>query len=78
MIDRKIQELREITDEFPFIEYYSHTKSDCYKILNEFTDFREDKIVLCDVNQGFYKAVDIAVTALRQRKNIYFKTENAG
>lgn len=63
-IDRKINKLRQHTTNFPFIEYYSHEGCDCYKILNEHTKFAEDKIVLCPVDQGFSKALTLAIDAI--------------
>ena len=35
-----------------FIEYYTHEKCDCYKILNPFTGYRQEKLVLCKVDEG--------------------------
>lgn len=43
-----------------FIEYYPHEHSECYKILNPWTIFREEKIVLCPISDGLDKAKEIA------------------
>jgi len=70
-IDIKIDELRGHTSEFPYIEYYSHTNENMYKIRNEFTSLREDTLVLCSVSEGFEKALDLAITAILKRKHAY-------
>ncbi len=71
-IDKKIKQLRGITSNFLFIEYYSHSKCDEYKILNEFTEFGEDKCVLCPVDEGIEKALDLAIDFLTEAKNKFF------
>ncbi len=35
-----------------FIEYYSHENCDCYKVLNPWTTYAEEKFVLCKVSEG--------------------------
>jgi len=67
-IDNKIKELRELTDKFIFIEYYSHTECDMYKIYNEFTRYNSDKLVLCSVTDGFEKALDVAIEHISKYK----------
>lgn len=47
-----------------FIEYYSHEGCDCYKILNPYTKYREEKIVLGRVDEGLEKAKAGAVKAI--------------
>lgn len=39
-----------------FPEYYSHEGCECYKILNPFTEYAEEKIVLCRVDEGIERA----------------------
>lgn len=68
MIDKKINQLRKLTSNFLFIQYYSHTGCDMYKILNEFTFYNEDKVVLCPVDEGIEKALDLALEHLQKRK----------
>lgn len=68
IIDTKIDELRGYTSNFPFIEYYSHTHDQMYKILNEYTPYREEKIVLCSVAEGFEKALDLANAVISKKK----------
>ena len=65
MIDKKIAELQKITFNFPFIQYYSHTECDMYKILNEYTNYKEEKLVLCKVSEGFERALDLAIEELK-------------
>jgi len=43
-----------------FIEYYSHLNTDCYKILNPWTNWKEEKIVICPVSDGYEKAKELA------------------
>jgi hypothetical protein len=47
-----------------FIEYYSHEKCDCYKILNPFTRYKRHIIVLCKVSEGLEKARQLAAISL--------------
>lgn len=69
-IDVKIQELRSLTSNFIFIEYYSHESADCWKIDNEFTEYARDKLVLCRVDEGIEKALDIALDIISKRKSL--------
>ena len=68
MIDEKIKQLRAITSNFLFIEYYSHTECEMWKILNEYTAYRQDKIVLCRFDEGIEKALDLAIEHIGKRK----------
>lgn len=68
MIDEKIKQLRAITDNFLYIEYYSHTQCDCWKIDNEFTSYNKDTIVLCPLEEGIEKALNIAIETIGKRK----------
>ena len=49
-----------------FIEYYPHEKCLCYKILNPWTEYREEKIVLCPTENGLDKAKTIAIGILNE------------
>ena len=71
-IDKNIAELRELTSEFIFIEYYSHENCDCYKILNEFTSYNQDKIVVARIDEGIEKAIQRAIEIISKRKNNFF------
>ena len=72
MIDKKILELRKLTTNFLFIEFYSHEGCDMYKILNEYTDYREDKFVLCKVDDGIEEALDMAIKYIGERKKRFY------
>ena len=76
MIDEKIKVLRSLTNNFPFIEYYSHTSCDMYKILNEHTRYNEHKFVLCPVEDGFEKALECAIAIITEEKKKYYETCN--
>ena len=39
-IDQKIEQLTKLTDNFLFIEYYTHKGCDMYKILCEYTKYK--------------------------------------
>lgn len=67
-IDEKIDYLRGITSNFLFIEYYPHTNCDMWKILNEHTNFKQDKHVLCPVTDGIERALDIAIVEIGKAK----------
>lgn len=60
-IDEKITKLHDAGYNIPFIEYYTHLYTDCYKILNPFTEYAEEKTVLCTVSDGFEHALDLAI-----------------
>lgn len=75
-IDEKIAKLREITDNFLFIEYYSHENCYMYKILNEFTKYQQDKIVLSSIEDGIEKALDLAIEHIPKMK-LSFEKEMA-
>lgn len=72
MIDSKILQLRNLTDKFLFIEFYSHENCDMFKIINEYTDYKEDKIVLCKLSEGIEKALDLAIKYITQAKQEHF------
>lgn len=63
-INDKVQKLIDEGFNLPFVAYYSHEKGDCFKIKNPFTLFSEDIKVLCNVSDGFEKAIDLAIKNL--------------
>lgn len=71
-IDRKIEKLMDVTTQFIFIEYYTHTGKAMYKIINPYTDYKEEKLVLCSVNEGIEKALDMAYEQIKKKRDIYF------
>lgn len=74
MIDQKIKQLMELSSQFIFIEYYYHTDCYMYKIINDYTNYREDKIVvLCSLDNGFERALDLAIDYITTAKTNYFK-----
>ena len=74
IVDEKILKLCEVTSNFLFIEYYSHEDCNMYKILNEYTNYREDKLVLCKVEDGIEKALDLAIKFIHERKDEFFRS----
>lgn len=68
IIDEKIDKLRSITSNFLFIEFYSHTNCDMYKIYNEYTKYNKEKYVLCSVEEGIEKALDMAFEYITNAK----------
>lgn len=69
-IDRKIEKLMDLAMQFIFIEHYSGEAM--YKILNPYTDYEEEKLVLCAVNEGIEKALDMAYEQIQQKRDSYF------
>lgn len=72
VIDQKIEKLMSLTMQFIFIENYTHTGEAMYKILNPYTDFKEEKLVLCSVNEGIEKALDMAYNQIKKKRDSYF------
>lgn len=70
-IDDKIKQLREITTELPYIEFYAHSGCEMWKINNEFTNYNQDKLVLCSVEEGFEKALDFAISYIDKIKQVH-------
>jgi hypothetical protein len=71
-IDRKIERLGKITSNFLIVEYYTHTGKYMYKICNEYTKYKEEKFVLCAVEEGISKALDLAIKTIGEKKTNYF------
>jgi len=72
-IDQKIEQLTKLTDNFLFIEYYTHTGCDMYKILCEYTKYKELKFPLFPISEGFEKSLDKAILLIENEKNEFFK-----
>ena len=47
-----------------FSEHYTHEGCECYKVLNPWTRFAEEKFVLCPVSEGFDQACILATEVL--------------
>lgn len=71
-IDKKIQDLLSITDEFIFPAYYSHTNKLMWKISNEYTNFNEETLVLCGVDEGIEEALDLAIEHIGIRREKFY------
>lgn len=71
-IDVKVLELLEITDEFLFPAYYSHEDKVMWKISNVFTDYNSETLVLCPVTDGISLALDLAITEISKRRDLYY------
>lgn len=50
-----------------FVQFYIHDNCDCYKILNPFTKYRSETIVLCKVSEGYEKARTTAIETLHKK-----------
>lgn len=70
-IDSKVKELIELCGKVPFVEYYTHESSDCFKIHNPFTKFGQHTLVLCPVSEGFTNAVETALKHVSIEKESY-------
>lgn len=70
-IDEKILALSEITSEFLFKAYYSHENAICWKINNEYSEYNKETFVLCKVEDGIEKALDLAIKTITEKKNIF-------
>ncbi len=71
-IDIKINHLLSLSDEFVFNSYYSHTNKNMWKIRNSYTKYKEEIFVLCEVEEGIEKAIDLAIEKITKAKNDYF------
>ena len=65
-LDEKIKELVSLDSGFIYVEWYAHTNCLMYKISNAYTDFMEDKHVLCPLDDGIEKAVDLAIPIIER------------
>lgn len=74
-IQDKINELLEITDNFLFLEYYSHTGKEMWKINNQFTHYNTDTLVLCERKEGIERALDLAIEFIIKKKKTFFDDE---
>ena len=73
-IDLKVQLLRKLTDNFLYIEYYTHTGGDMYKIVSPYSSYRKMVHVLTSVTNGIEEALDLAIIRLTlDRKEFGFK-----
>lgn len=59
-----------------FLEDYSHENAVCWKILNPFTRYASDKLVLCKMDEGIEKALILAIEHIGNRKTEFFGKAN--
>ena len=75
-LDEKVLDLINLNSDgekgFIFSEYYSHTGKTMFKISNTFTRYRQEKLVLCDVEDGFEHAVDLALEQIEKKREEFF------
>lgn len=76
VVDAKIKILLEISDEFIFPAYYTHTNKQMWKISNQYTHYSNETFVLCGVDEGINKALDLAIEHISIAKNKYFDKNN--
>ena len=50
-----------------FVEYYSHMGCDCYKMLLPWSEYREEKVVLCKADEGVERAWELARSVIKTR-----------
>lgn len=74
-IDLKINHLLELTDEFIFPAYYSHEGKPMWKIKNVYTNYAGETLVLCGVDEGIEKALDLAIEYISKAKFEFFGYE---
>jgi hypothetical protein len=75
-IDKKIKKLLELCDTFLFVEYYSHTKGDMYKIENPFTHYAKEVLVLGFVDDGIEKSLDLAMEQVAKKREEFYGENN--
>lgn len=71
-IDEKIQRLLELSDEFIFPAYYSHTNAVMWKISNVYTQYGGETLVLSPVSEGIEAALDMAIEAIAERREKFY------
>jgi len=49
-----------------FIEFYSHTGTDCYKVLLPWSKYKTHVLVLCEVSKGIRYAKKLAMKHLQE------------
>lgn len=72
IVDFKINQLLELTDEFIFPAPYSHTKKLMWKISNVHTKYKSETIVLCCVDEGIELALDTAIIEIKKRRDEFY------
>ena len=71
--DSKIHKLLELSDEFIFPAFYSHTNKQMWKISNPYTNYGSETFVLCGVDEGINEALDLAIEYISDAKDALYK-----
>ena len=72
VIDSKVNQLLSLSDEFIFPAYYSHTGKTMWKISNVYTNYGSHTLVLCGVDEGIEKAIDLAIESISKAKDKFY------
>jgi hypothetical protein len=72
VIDSKVNQLLSLSDEFIFPAYYSHTGKTMWKILNVYTKYGSETLVLCGVDEGIETAIDLAIEHISKAKDKFY------
>jgi hypothetical protein len=72
IVDFKINQLLELTDEFIFPASYSHTGKLMWKISNVYTKYKSETLVLCCVDEGIELALDTAIVEIKKRRDEFY------
>ena len=67
-IESLTTELIELSGNYMFPEYYSHRGKLMWKILNPYTSYQEEKLVLCPVEEGLLKSLVLAIFKISEAK----------
>lgn len=71
-LQEKIDHLLSLSDEFLFVQYYTHTKKTMWKIKNIFTPYSEERVVLFSTDEPFEKSLDAAIEYISEAKEKFF------
>jgi len=72
-LSKDIAKLHSLTRNNIFTEKDVHTDVWHFKILCEYTDYKELKFNLCPVHEGFFRAVEIAIENIEKERKIYYE-----
>lgn len=70
--DFKIKRLLELSDEFVFPDFYPHTNKVMWKISNPYTKYSAQTFVLCGLDEGIDKALDLAIDHIAKAKKEFY------
>lgn len=74
-IDVLLSDLRTLTRNSLFIEYYTHEDCECYKIINEYTPYAECKVVVGRVDKGYIPALKDAIKYIKKARSKFFQND---